>query len=282
HLHIVTTNIRHTGDRIPDHFIGQRLIQPARKAIEQEYHLARSTPEKLKQHNPEHKLQYGHEPTLQAMSDTIRFVMENYHYRSLSEFNAALKPYNIRLHNGRPGGRIHQHHGLLYQITDELGQPMNAPIKASALPSKPTFKNLEKHFTAGRSLDPASANYIRYVLDQAIRERPDSAVDFQQRLHARGVETAHPAKDRETAPEIFFVNLLEKRVLTTADLGPNYSPSAIADRLGFDPFKKITREKSLDHSLQPELTREKSLDHSLQPGLTRERQISQRPGHYPR
>ena len=265
HLHIVTTNIRYDGSRIGDHKIGTRLVQPARKAIEEKYDLVKGIPEALKSHKPEHKLQYGQQPTLQAMSETIKYVTENYRCRSLPELNAALNLYNIRAWPGRPGGRIHENRGLLYQLTNEMGEPVNAPVKASALPHKLTLAELEKHFETNRQLAPVSVNYSRYILDQAINEYPENPGEFRRLLHKNGLEAVATHDKQSQTTSLFLVDLLEKRVLTPTDLGPRYTPSAIATRLGFDPFAKTipAPEKSLDRSptLQPDLTQQ----HEIRP-----------------
>lgn len=39
HVHIITTNIQRTGERIDIHGIGYRLCEPARKALEEKYGL---------------------------------------------------------------------------------------------------------------------------------------------------------------------------------------------------------------------------------------------------
>ncbi|HEV2479741.1 MAG TPA: relaxase/mobilization nuclease domain-containing protein [Puia sp.] len=240
HLHVVTTNIRHDGSRIPRRNIIQRLIQPVQWQINSKYGL--DTPEAavLKPHDPRQKIRYGKTYTRQAMADTLQYVMESYHYGSLDAFNAILRLYNLRAYAGNPGSWLRRHRGLLYQVTDDDGKPLNAPTKASKFAFKPTLDNLERRFAA---FEPADAARVRRMVDEAIRNRPPAVDQWTNALRG-GRVAAVPFWDRKGGlSQVFFVDLATKWVFSPAELGPRYEAAAIRESLGFDPFVQSTQEQ---------------------------------------
>jgi len=240
HLHIVTTNIRHDGSRIPQHNIVQRLIQPVRWQVISKYGLDTRATAGLKPHDPRQKIRYGKTYTRQAMADTLQYVMDSYHYTSLEAFNAILRLYNMRAYGGSPDSWLRRHRGLLYQVTDDNGKPVNAPTKASEFSFKPTMGNLERRFAAAATVDPGR---IRRMVDEAIRSRPMSVDQFTNALRGSRV-AAVPMHDRKGGlSQLFFVDLASKWVFSPDQLGSRYEAAAIRQALGFDPFVRPTQER---------------------------------------
>lgn len=242
HLHIVTTNIRHDGSRIPTRDIDRRLVQPVRWQIIAKYGLDIVPTPGLKPHDPKQKIRYGETYTRQAMADTLQYVMESYHYGSLEAFNAILGLYNLRAYAGGPDSWLRRHRGLLYQVTDDNGKPLNAPTKASEFAFKPTLDNLERRFAALGTADPSR---VRRTLDDAIRSRPSSAEQFTDALR-RGRLAAAPLFDKKgELSQLFFIDLANKWALTPTELGERYGPAAIREALGIDPFLRATPGRQL-------------------------------------
>jgi Relaxase/Mobilisation nuclease domain len=245
HLHVLTTNIRYDGSRIPDHLVGARVINPTRKAIMAEYGLDIFQKIVLKEHNPQEKIQYGKTLTRQAMADSLKYILDTYTYRSLSEFNAILRLYNLKATNGSPDSWLRRNRGLLYQITDDNGKVRNAPIKSSDFPFKPTLDNLEKRFAANQRI-ALDAGWPRLAVDRAIDDRPATAETFKELLRRDHIAPV-PFHDKQGAViELFFVDLASKTVLSPADLGSRYEAPVISQRLGFDPFPKPGTKKTVE------------------------------------
>ena len=242
HMHIVTTNIQKDGMRIPDNYIGEYLIQPVRQIIMEKYGLDNRPSASLRQHDPREKIQYGKTFTRQAMADTLQYVLDNYHYRSVGELNAALRLYNLKVISGAPDSWLYRNRGLMYQITNDQGKVMNAPIKASDFHFRPTLDNLEQRF-ATHILQPSDIGRTQRALDEAIRNKPTAPSEFTDLLR-RNRLAAVPFYDRQGAlKDLFYVDLASRWVLSPDDLGKPYDPAAIRQALGFDPFIKPTQEK---------------------------------------
>lgn len=272
HLHIISTKIRHDGNRIPESFIGVRLLQPARKAAEEKYGLAKTTAKGQKRHDPREKVQYGKEQTWQAMADTLKYVVETYRYRSLQELNAVLSLYNLTVKGGRKGTRLNDHRGLIYQVIDETGKVRNAPVKASDFDFKPTLDNLEKRFSANTA-QHLNAHRPHTALDHVIDSQPQTHAQFADLLRRNRLALIPPNAQQTPAnppiptnsptpnasrmpaapqtvanqptPDLFVVDLTTNTVLTPADLGNDYTATAIRQRLGFDPFTRTPMENNI-------------------------------------
>lgn len=157
HVHIVSTNIRNDGTRIPTHNIGKNISEPARQAIEQEFGLVRANDHQLRQPYQTkaleaEKVRYGRTETRRAITIVLDAVLTRHPYTSLAEFNAILRKFNVMADNGSEGSRIRQRGGLVYRVLDEQGNKVGTPIKASDIYSKPTLKFLEKQFAKNASL----------------------------------------------------------------------------------------------------------------------------------
>jgi hypothetical protein len=160
HVHIVSTNIRPDGTRIPTHNVHKYLSKPARQAIEQEFSLVRAQDHQLSQPyltGPAEpaKVQYGKTEMRRAITIVLDAVLEKGQYTSLAELNAILRKYNVMADKGGEGSRIRQHGGLVYRVLDDQGRKIGMPIKASNFYNKPTLKFLEKQFARNASLRQA-------------------------------------------------------------------------------------------------------------------------------
>jgi hypothetical protein len=161
HVHVVTTNIRLDGTRIPTHNIGRYLSEPARQAVELEFRLVRANDHQLRQPYQTkpleaEKVQYGRTETRRAITIVLDVILAKHQYTSLGELNDILRNYNVVADNGSEGSRIRQRGGLVYRVLDEQGKKVGIPINASDIYSKPTLKFLEKQFVKNATLRQAS------------------------------------------------------------------------------------------------------------------------------
>ncbi|HEV3413390.1 MAG TPA: relaxase/mobilization nuclease domain-containing protein [Puia sp.] len=251
HLHIVTTTIRWEGRPIDIDFIGRDKSEPARKAIEEKYELVPAQKQRKAQSFdlrplPVEKLQYGKRPTKQAITNALAYILETYKYRSISELNAILRLYNLKADPGKPGSRIYQHGGLLYQMLNEKGQPVGIPIKASSIYFKPGLQWLQKRFQSCPPLDPAVLQEIRRAVDYLVAQRPLAWKPFVNTLSARQIAAVPYINSLGILYGLSFVDLNAKVVLKASELGKGYSSQAILKRLGLDPsFQPLPQQALL-------------------------------------
>jgi len=91
HVHIVTTNIQTSGERISLHLLGKTKSETARKAIEIQYGLQqagnKSNELRLPERIPLKQVSYGKTETKRAITSVVSEVMKSYKFTSIPELN---------------------------------------------------------------------------------------------------------------------------------------------------------------------------------------------------
>jgi len=245
HVHIVTTIISPDGRAIREDFMALRISEPARKAVELEFALAKGGGNKRTWQpmtGPVRRIDYGKLPNHDAIASTLHYILHTFRYRSVPELNAILRLYNLTAKTGRPGSRLHQLGGLLYQALGEDGKSRGGPIKASSLPFKPTLSWLKKKFDENNTLSPTTIRNTRVAFESVFRERPQAAnalYDALRRHQLALASTPQPigAPDgvlNNEPGDLLLVNLADKTVLNIMELGPTYDLPTLQKRLPFD------------------------------------------------
>jgi hypothetical protein len=223
------------------HNIGQDKSDPVRKELEKRYKLVRAEDQRKKLSTTinlldARKLQYGKSETKRGITNVLDHVLKHYKFASLSELNAILRLYNLRADPGQPGGRIHQHKGLLYQMLDAEGKGVGVRIKASSIYSKPTLANLEKIFQKNAVKPESDKKALRSAIDVVIRSGPTSWEQFVKGLEAEKARVIPYINDQNRLYGISFLDLDSKTIFKGSDLGKQYGATAILKRLGLDPL----------------------------------------------
>lgn len=248
HIHLVTTNIQASGERIDLHNIGAIQSEKARKEIEIEYYLVKA---ESKQYKPEPgiraintaKVDYGRLPTKRAISNTVNAVINAYKFTSLAELNAVLKQFNVIADRGAEDTLMFQKKGLMYSLLDENGNKIGIPIKSSSLYTKPTLPSLEKQFLKHEQSRLKYKPGLKQSIDRIIRETPKSKDEFLQTLKAQGIAAIFRIGANGQAFGITYVDHRNKTVFNGSDLGKAYSAKAILDTIG----QPKTSQKASDH-----------------------------------
>jgi hypothetical protein len=157
HIHIVSTNIDYSGNRISMHNLGRNQSEKARKEIEQEFKLFQAGNKNNLKPLPmgtDHatRIVYGKTDTRRAILNVLAQVINSYRYTSLAELNAILKLYNVIADPGKDGSLLQKRHGLIYSILDTNGNKVGMPLKASTFPMKPTLNFLDKKYAQNEPL----------------------------------------------------------------------------------------------------------------------------------
>jgi hypothetical protein len=236
HIHIVTTNIRRDGTRIPLHNLGKNESEKARKELELAFGLVRA--ENSKQHQryelkpvDVQKAVYGKMETKRAITNVLDAVLNTYKYTSLPELNAVLIQYNILADRGEKDSRIYRSGGLTYRILDEKGIKIGVPIKASSIYSKPTLKALERRFAANEAARQPHKTAITNAIGMALLKNPRPTLQrLTKTLAANGIYTAIRQNREGVVYGITYVDHRTKCVFNGSDLGKGYSAKGLLER----------------------------------------------------
>lgn len=242
HVHIVTTNIQTSGERISLHLLGKTKSESARKTIEIKYGLQQAGNKPDGQKMPERinlkQVEYGKTETKRAITNVVSEVMKSYKFTSIPEMNAVLNQFNVTADRGSKDSRMYEKNGLVYWVLDEKGNKLGVPIKASSIYGKPTLKTLEGRFRLNEVLRKPLKDQLKNAID-AVLTKPISKAQFQKALHEKGIQVVFRQNDEGRLYGVTFVDHKSKSVFNGSDLGKNYSASMLAERFIF----AVTKDK---------------------------------------
>jgi hypothetical protein len=228
HIHIVTTNIKASGERISLHYLGQNQSEKARKAIEIKYRLVKAEAQQQKKPGKAVQADYGKAETKRQITNIVNQTIREYKFTSIPELNAILQQYNITADPGAKDSRMHQKKGLLYWVTDRKGGKQGVPIKASSIYGKPTLKVLQERFLLNEALRKPLKPALIKTIDQALT-RPTKAA-FEQALEKQNIRVIFRQNDEGRIYGITFIDHQNKAVFNGSDLGKAYSANLLTAR----------------------------------------------------
>ncbi len=232
HIHIVTTNIKSSGERISLHNLGRTKSEEARQAIEKDYGLVQA---KSKSGNlqPERgllqKAEYGKTDTKRAITNIVGEIIRTYRFTSIPELNAVLNQFNVVADQGAKESRMFQKNGLMYWITDDRGRKLGVPIKASSIYGKPTLKKLDDLFQLNQTLRKPMREQLKVRIDKVIASKPTKK-QFSIDLRREGVHLLFRENEEGRLYGITFVDHRSKCVFNGSDLGKEYSAAALSGK----------------------------------------------------
>lgn len=131
HIHIVALRVRPDGTCISDRNNFYRSKDICRE-LEKKYGLKSAERQKITPDMPIKKIGPNGDIKRQV-ANTVKMVGMRWKFQSMGEYNAILGLYNVRCEqtDGRVNGR--EYHGLVYFATDDNGNTIATPFKASRL-----------------------------------------------------------------------------------------------------------------------------------------------------
>jgi hypothetical protein len=235
HIHIVSSLIRPDGSRIRDSYIGTRLSEPTRKAIEKEFHLQPArrqskspvpAPDQVQKINPESET-----PVTQSIDRIVGMVSRHYNFTNRHEFNAILRGYNLISETGSPGSKTHRHQGIYYTALDDQGNKISPPVMASQLSSRPTSAKLNEKFRQSRSARTDGLSSVRQRLDWILDQHPPTLRAMVSQLQRDGIEIVTAPANGRNPHEQIFVDHRTRMAISSDALGPGYPAVGIATAL---------------------------------------------------
>jgi len=241
HVHIVSTNIKPSGERISLHNLGRTKSEEARKAIELKYGLVQASHKDTIQNQEVRnltKVEYGKTDTKRAITNVVSEVIRSYKFSSLPELNAVLNQYNVVADRGSKESRMFSKNGLVYWVMDNKGNKVGVPIKASNINGKPTLKALEQRFHQNEMLRKPFKERIKQSIDSVLLTKASKA-GFQKAMQSKGIQVVFRQNEEGRLYGITFIDNHLKVVFNGSDLGKAYSASAMNDRFSIEPVLPI-------------------------------------------
>ena len=225
HIHIVTVNVNEEGKRLNQDFLYRRSKKITTE-LEEKYNLHKAQREKISPDTPITKIDPNGDIKRQV-ANTVKMVGMRYKFQSMGEYNAILGLYNVRCDDadGRVNGR--EYHGLVYFATDDNGNTIATPLKASRLGKFASRTAIDGRFErAKEKIDIApTKRKVAEVLNQS-----DSKDDFVAKLKERNIDVVFRYTDEGRIYGVTFVDHDTKTALNGSRLGKEFSANALNAR----------------------------------------------------
>ena len=225
HVHIVALRVKTDGTCISDRNNFYRSKDICRE-LEKKYNLRSSEREKISPDTPIRKIDISGDMKRQV-ANTVKMVGMRYKFQTLGEFNAILSLYNVKAEqtDGRVNGR--EYHGLVYFATDDSGNVVASPFKASRLGKFASRTAIDNRFV--RAKDRIDVNPTRTIVADALAQSTNKS-DFVARLKAARIDVLFRYTEEGRIYGVTFIDHNTMTVLNGSRLGKDYSANAFERR----------------------------------------------------
>ena len=225
HIHIVTVNVNEEGKRLNQDFLYRRSKKITTE-LEEKYHLHKAQREKISPDTPITKIDPNGDIKRQV-ANTVKMVGMRYNFQTMGEYNAILGLYNVRCDtaDGRVNGR--DYHGLVYFATDDNGNTIATPLKASRLGKFASRTAIDGRFErAKEKIDVAPTK--RKVADAL--NQSSGKDDLVAKLKEHNIDVVFRYTDEGRIYGVTFIDHDTLTALNGSRLGKEFSANAINAR----------------------------------------------------
>lgn len=229
HIHIVTVNVNGEGKRLNQDFLFRRS-KKITTGLEEKYNLHKAQREKITPDMPIRKIDPSGDIKRQV-ANTVKMVGMRYQFQSIGEYNAVLGLYNVKCEqtDGRVNGR--EYHGLVYFATDDDGNVIASPFKASRLGKFASRTAIDNRFE--RAKDKVDVTPTRKKVADALANSSGKD-DFVEKLRERNIDIVFRYTEEGRIYGVTFVDHNTVTVLNGSRLGKEYSANALNARFTQD------------------------------------------------
>ena len=198
HLHIVSVNVDENGRRLNKDFIHRRSKRITTE-LERKYGLHPADRRQHRNDNSLRKVDASQGDVKRQVSNTVKAVMATYKFRTMGEYRALLSLYNVTVEEARGMVNGREYHGLVYSATDDGGNKVGNPFKASCIGKSVGYEAVLRRFEypnaqiRDKRLADMTRKTVAAVLDRTYRKD-----EFVALLKAKGVDVVFRHTDRKS------------------------------------------------------------------------------------
>ncbi|MCM1141740.1 MAG: relaxase/mobilization nuclease domain-containing protein [Muribaculum sp.] len=225
HIHIVTVNVNEEGKRLNQDFLYRRSKKITTE-LEEKFNLHKAQREKISPDTPITKINPNSDIKRQV-ANTVKMVGMRWKFQTLGEYNAILGLYNVKCEqtDGRVNGR--EYHGLVYFATDDSGNVVATPFKASRLGKFASRAAIDGRFERSKErIDIAPTK--RAVADALAQS--SGKEDFIVKLRERNIDVVFRYTEEDRIYGVTFIDHNTMTALNGSRLGKEFSANALNAR----------------------------------------------------
>ena len=229
HLHIVSVNVDERGRRLNKDFIHRRSKRITTE-LERKYGLHPAYRRQYRNDNSLRKVDTSQGDVKRQVSNTVKAVMAAYKFRTMGEYRVLLSLYNVTVEEARGMADGREYHGLVYSATDDAGNKVGNPFKASHIGKSVSYEAVWRRFEYSNAQfrDKRPADTTRKTVAAALG-RTYRKEEFTALLKAKGVDVVFRHTDEGRIYGATFIDHRTGCVLNGSRLGREFSANALQE-----------------------------------------------------
>lgn len=274
HIHIVALRVRPDGSVISDknNFYKSKDIC---RELEKKYGLHTAERQKITPDMPIRKIDPSGDIKRQV-ANTVKMVGMRYKFQTLGEYNVILGLYNVKCEqtDGRVNGR--EYHGLVYFATDDNGNVIATPFKASRLGKFASRTAIDSRFEKAKDKIDVKPT-LKTVW--AVMAQSSGKDDFIARLKEKNIDLVLRYTEDGRIYGATYIDHNTQTVLNGSLLGKEFSANALENwfTAGEKPSiipvaPDVQQEKPQPDTRQPQSGNRQSQTGNTQSGTADSRQ----------
>jgi hypothetical protein len=223
HLHIISLRIDENGKKINDSYEVARSMKIC-KELEQQFNLVPLVKGEREFEIPK-PINYKDGDLKHKTSNTIKFILDNFHFQSFGEFRIMLEHFNLTVEEVQG-----KYNGILYSVLDNKGNKIGKPFKSSLFGKEAGFEALQRHYeTSKLAIEKEKVREkLRPVIAKAMREAKNRN-DFEKLLKEKRIRVIFRENDQKRIYGITFIDFQNRTILNGSRLSKEFSANVFND-----------------------------------------------------
>ena len=248
HAHIVSLRIDENGKKISDKFEHKKSMAICRD-LEIKHNLHIPDKKQRTGEPPTKKIDYKVGDIKHQIGNITKAVMKNYNFQSFGEYRTLLEMFNVKVveAKGEHKGRAYQ--GLVYSATNDNGEKVGVPIKASLFGKSVGYEILQKKFEKSKKVIEKSdiKDRLRPIISETMK-RDISIDNFRKSLLQFGIGCVFRRNEQGRIYGVSFIDYQNQTILNGSRLGKEFSANVLNDLLNNPSERNI--QQTVDNKSQ--------------------------------
>ena len=229
HLHIVTVNVDENGKRLNRDFLYRRSDR-IRRELEQKYGLRPAERKNPRLENPLRKVDTSAGDVKKQAGNIVKVLNGQYRFQTMGEYRALLSLYNMTVEETHGNVRGREYHGLVYSVTDDMGNKVGNPFKSSLFGKSVGYEAVQKKFA--RSKQEIKDRKLVGMTKRTVLSVLEGTYDkdkFVATLREKGIDTVLRYTEEGRIYGATFIDHRTGCVLNGSRMGKELSANALQE-----------------------------------------------------
>ena len=229
HLHIVTVRVDENGRSIDTRNNFYRSKQITRE-LERKYGLHDAERKNRRLDTPLCKVDASAGDVKKQAGNIVKVLNGQYRFQTMGEYRALLSLYNMTVEEAHGNVRGREYHGLVYSVTDDMGNKVGNPFKSSLFGKSVGYEAVQRKFARSKQeiKDRKPARMTKRTVLSVLEGTYDKD-KFVATLKEKGIDTVLRYTEEGRIYGATFIDHRTGCVLNGSRMGKELSANALQE-----------------------------------------------------